>query len=451
MKKLFLLLLALSASKVYAQSTSSTWIDVTAPPYSAKNDCSADAAPAINSAIAGAPAGSGVIVFPTGCYLIDTQISDTNSAALLTYLGEGNVQLQASNITTPPSIIQFGNDSTSVGYRKIKNLYFNCNTSSSSDGIDLDGLHHSEFYDVTIASCSAGLRTTGTNTNNVSDRFFGGAIYTGSNGGDGIVLGNGANSWSFFGTRVVGASGASSCCGSGIDFEGYAGAFYGVQVSGWLIGIRLQGSNANGIPPQQGGMLISGSYLTNNTGAAIYVGGSLLGDRAAGLSITGNYIDCNNFVDSNGVKSNGIYALSAMGFNFTANQIRQCPGYSILGVSDGSGDPYGADNGFVGANSLDPGANVTLLGGQYTITSSLSTKSSNYTLRGADSQVNVTGNTAITVPHVSIAQQWTVFNSGTGNVALACDSGTINGQTSISLAPFTGKIVSTDGTNCFAL
>lgn len=48
------------------------------------------------------------------------------------------------------------------------------------------------------------------------------------------------------------------------------------------------------------------------------------------------------------------------------------------------------------------------------------------------------------------AGQWNVFNSGTGNVSLVCDQGTMNRQTSISLASQTGKTVTTDGTNCFA-
>lgn len=48
------------------------------------------------------------------------------------------------------------------------------------------------------------------------------------------------------------------------------------------------------------------------------------------------------------------------------------------------------------------------------------------------------------------AQRWDVFNSGTGNVSLVCDSGTINGQSSISVTSQTGKTVTTDGTNCFA-
>lgn len=57
---------------------------------------------------------------------------------------------------------------------------------------------------------------------------------------------------------------------------------------------------------------------------------------------------------------------------------------------------------------------------------------------------------SITIPHAMTAQRWDVFNSGTGNVSLVCDSGTINGQSSISVTSQTGKTVTTDGTNCFA-
>ena len=109
---IFLLFVGVSTP---AQSTSHSWIDVTASPYSAKNDCSADAGSAIGSAISGAPSGSGVIFFPAGCYLIQTQIVDKNASAYLTYLAEGNVEFRASS-TTPPSnsIIQFGNHTNTV-------------------------------------------------------------------------------------------------------------------------------------------------------------------------------------------------------------------------------------------------------------------------------------------------------------------------------------------------
>jgi len=73
-----------------------------------------------------------------------------------------------------------------------------------------------------------------------------------------------------------------------------------------------------------------------------------------------------------------------------------------------------------------------------------------YTLSGTDAWVNVTGNTTITVPHAMTAQRWDVFNSGTGNVSLVCDSGTINGNSSLSVVANSGKTVTTDGTNGFA-
>jgi hypothetical protein len=86
----------------------------------------------------------------------------------------------------------------------------------------------------------------------------------------------------------------------------------------------------------------------------------------------------------------------------------------------------------------------------------LITKSSNYTLTYADNWVNVTGTTTITVPHAAAEtglpnSQWRVFNSGSNTVTLQCDSGNMNGAASITLAANTGKTVTSDGTNCFAL
>jgi len=146
--------------------------------------------------------------------------------------------------------------------------------------------------------------------------------------------------------------------------------------------------------------------------------------------------------------STGIQIEQADSFTITGNRIRWCASYAINGYADGSNE--GADNGLVGANfielpqPLNGAQGIVLQGSNNTVASSLATKSSNYTLTGADSWINVTGNTAITIPHAMTAQQWTVFNSGTGNVSLACDMGTINGETSISLASQTGKTVTTD-------
>ena len=443
MKKLFLLALTLFASNAYAQSTSSTWIDVTSAAYGAKNDCSADAGPSINVAISHAPPGSGVIFFPAGCYLINTQIVDDNSAAWLSYIGEGNAMLLAQAGTNGQNIISFGiNTTNGVAYRKINNLFFNCN--NAIRGINADGLHDSEFYDVTIAKCQSGAHLEASGPNSYSNRFIGGAIYS-PRGVQGVTLGPGANSWSFFGTKIIGDP--LGCSGDGIDSSANSGAFYGLEVAGWCNGISLQ-LQTSAPPPQQGGVVISGShFLANQT--AILAGNPQV--KTAGLSISGNVIDCGG--NPNTSNTGGITLAAATGFRIVGNQITRCTGFSIFGQGPSSAGPpdFGAINGFMGANFLDPGAQVSLAGRYNTVTASLATVSVNYTLNGADSQVNVTGNTAITIPHAMTAQQWTVFNSGTGNVSLACDSGTINGQTSLSLAPQTGKTVTTDGTSCFAL
>lgn len=189
MKQLLLLAaIFFLASGARAQSTSSSWRDVTETQFAggAPNNCSADASAAINSAISGAPAGSGVIFFPAGCYLITTQIVDTNASAFLTYLGEGTVEFRASG-TPSGSVIQFGNDTTTVTDRQIENLYFNCNNINNIDGIHLDGLTHSAFDDVVIANCAgtgkAAMSTIGTNLNNYSNVYKGGTIFgTNSNG-----------------------------------------------------------------------------------------------------------------------------------------------------------------------------------------------------------------------------------------------------------------------------
>ena len=161
------------------------------------------------------------------------------------------------------------------------------------------------------------------------------------------------------------------------------------------------------------------------------------------MSITGNYIDCND--PTNG---NGIVVYSSDGYSISGNQIHQCGAAAIIGGAHSG--PQGADNGFVGPNALDPGAKVNEVGSRNTVTSSLSIKSSNYILAGSDSLIYVTGNTTIAIPPGLVARQWTVFNSGTGNVSLICGSGTIYCQTSLSLAPKTGKTATTDGKSCFA-
>jgi hypothetical protein len=78
------------------------------------------------------------------------------------------------------------------------------------------------------------------------------------------------------------------------------------------------------------------------------------------------------------------------------------------------------------------------------------TKTSAYTLTAADSWVNVTGTTTITVPHAIVGSRWVVFNSGSNTVTVQADSGNINGAANITLTANTGREITCDGTNCFA-
>ncbi len=78
------------------------------------------------------------------------------------------------------------------------------------------------------------------------------------------------------------------------------------------------------------------------------------------------------------------------------------------------------------------------------------TKSSGYTLTAADSWVNVTGTTTITVPRLIVGTRWVVFNSGSNTVTVQADSGNINGAANITLSANVGREITCDGTNCFA-
>jgi len=444
MKLLFLFALLLFATGVHAQATSSTWVDVTAPPYSAKNDCSLDAGPAINSAITNGP-GNMTPFFPVGCYLISTQIQDSRTSGgtvggytKITYLGYG-AEFRASSATPPSnSIIKFGDDSTTIRFRAVQGIYFNCN-GDVIDGIDLDGLTYSEFDGITITQCAgtADMRTVGSNVNNYVNNVFGGYIYAPAPTTSGVLLGNGANVWNFYGTQIVAYNGTNS--GIGIDFNGKSGGAYGVDVEVFTTSIRV------GYSTGAQGITIAGSYIAGHVNN--YVGILLgkqgtAGSAATGITITGNYILCNSSTGSDGVQIQ-----QANGFSITGNKFESCASHAVNGYADGTNQ--GADNGLVGPNTIT-GNGVSLLGSNNTVTNSIVTKSANYTLNGADSWINITGNNTVTVPHAMTGQQWNVFNSGTGNVGLVCDSGTINGLISIQLSANTGKTVSTDGTNCFA-
>lgn len=442
-----------------AQSTSSTWIDITSTypsvPYNAPKDCSGDASAAINAAITnatpapGKPATGFVIFFPTGCYLINSRILDVNtSAAALTYLGFGNVELRAG--TASGSIIQFGNDSTTVSLRKVVNLKFNC-YSSSIDGIDLDGLVDSEFDDVDIRACRGSsnwhLRTVGNNANNYSNVYIGGVIVADASDANGVSLGANlstpsyevTNAWTFIGTKILGYG--STPTGMGLDFEGAGSSLSSSVVSNWGTGVALVSNNTSSVP--RGGFQISGNYIENNQYFGIRVGAAgTAGSLGAGVNIAGNYVNCN------GLGQTGISLQQAKGFSITGNHIKNCTSNAIISSPDSTNQ--GADCGFVGANFIDGGQPVLLQGSNSTVASSISSQSSAYTLKGTDSWVNVSGTTTITVPNNLIGQRWDVFNSGSGTLTLACYSGTINGSASVSLSAGTGKTVTTDGTNCFA-
>jgi hypothetical protein len=445
---LFTLTLLLAAS-ARAQSTSGTWTDVTASPYNAKNDCSADAGPAINSAITNGP-GNMVLFFPVGCYLISTQIVDARTSGgtigsnvKITYFGYG-AEFRASS-TSPPtnSIIKFGNDSTTIRYRTIQGIFFNCNN-DAIDGVDLDGLTYSEFDGITISQCAgtADMRTVGTNNNNYTNKVVGGYIYaTGST--NGVQLANNytaTNLWTFYGTVFGGYGGGST--GTAIDFNGAGGGIYSADIEGWSVGLKLGYSNQYF---GAHGFTVTGSYFESNT-YAIVMGsaGYASGYVATGINVTSNYINCNNVANTYGVD-----ILQANGFSITGNRFNQCTVWAINGDADGT--YQGADNGFISANEITGGNGIQLLGSNNTVTNSIATKSANYTLSGADSWINATGGITVTVPHAMTGQRWTVFNSGSTSITLACDSGkTINGASFLFVSSETGKTVTTDGTNCFA-
>jgi len=458
-RNLILLALCLLAKTAQGQSSSSSWIDVTVPPYSAKNDCSTDAGGKINLAIDAVPsAQSGVVFFPAGCYLIGTQVVDHNYAAAgITFLGFGRVEFRAYKAEPPTnSMMQFGLDDTNtIQRRKIVNIFFNCN-SAMVDGIDIYNLVDSEFDDVDIVGChgtevrpSWHLRTVGASAgrsySNYSNVYIGGVIDADGPYENGVSLGTNsvaanANAWSFFGTKILGNPTYQT--GTGLDFEGAAGGFYGGVVSEWAIGIAVAG-NSPASSGQIGGFHISGSYIEDNAYYGIRLGNAgSAGSKAVGVTIDGNYINCNNRGQY------GVEVEQASGYSILSNYFVECTSAAIRGLADGTNQ--GADNGFVGPNFISGGQPASLSGSGNTVTTSFSTQSAAYTLTGSDTWVNVTGSTTVTVPHALTGQRWDVFNSGSATVTLACDSGTINGASALSLAANTGRSVTADGTNCFA-
>ena len=355
----------------------------------------------------------------------------------------------------PPtnSMMQFGADNTNViQRRKIVNIYFDCNT-DTIDGIDLYNLVDSEFDDVDIASChgtatnySYHLRTVGNthNYSNYNNVYVGGVIDADGPYENGVSLGRNsanANAWVFFGTKILGHLSSPGTGGTGLDFEGAAGGIYGGTVSDWDVGITVASNNPGS--GQIGGFHISGNYIENNAYYGIRLGNAgAAGGKAVGVTIDGNYINCNS------IGQYGVELEQTSGYSIISNYLPSCTSAPIRGLSDATNQ--GADNGFVGSNFIYGAQPVSLSGSGNTVTTSFSTQSAAYTLAGTDTWINVTGTTTVTVPHALTGQKWDVFNSGAGTVTLVCDSGTINGASSLSLAANSGQSITVDGTNCFA-
>jgi hypothetical protein len=105
----------------------------------------------------------------------------------------------------------------------------------------------------------------------------------------------------------------------------------------------------------------------------------------------------------------------------------------------------------LGIDTTSPVAHTLTQNGGYVCP--IATKSSAYTLATGDCRIQVTGTTTITIPHTlpaaGLTNIWHIF-SVSGTTTLACDSGTINGSATITVANNTGKDAYADGTNCFA-
>ncbi len=138
--------------------------------------------------------------------------------------------------------------------------------------------------------------------------------------------------------------------------------------------------------------------------------------------------------EGNGSSSAGCSAAVANKANVQSMILLPGDGNGFYSYSKASNPSVAADGGF--ATDFTPVSSAT-------------------TLSYAHSWYSVTGTTSITVPHLPLKTNyppnvWTVFNAGTGTVTLACDSGTINGTSTVALGAKTGAQVTSDGTNCWA-
>lgn len=419
---------------VRANTDPPTWLDVTN--YGADPSCTSDSGSAINSTISAASAPGQVIFFPKGCYLINTQIVDTNSTPGLTYLGFGRVELSAGS-SLSGSIIKLGNDSTTITRRRLDDLYFECNSRSGIDGIDLDGLTNSEFVNIEIRDCANfGLRTVGSNNNNYQDVFEGGGIAAEDAGAFGISLTYATNDWVFKGVKV-GNSTSGTPTGIGIEFEGAGDSCFGCQVSGWNIGIAIAPSGYNG---GAYATEISGGYFENNRQYQIQAGyyGSQ-SDKVYGLTIHGAYFSATNSTSP----SVCIDLEQVDSYHVFGNEFNSCKSDNIWAHADvsTSGDYEGADNGVIGPNHSDGsapdlyssyGSNITYIaGGQIKQLNSKSVcnSSASPAVCGSDANGSIVlaaGSSTVTVDTTAVttnSQILLTFDSSLGSrLGVTCNS-----------------------------
>ena len=353
----------LVAGSVRANTDPPTWLDVTSLPSgpNAVPGCVSDSGPGINNAISLATSPGTVIFFPTGCYLIATQIVDTQQVGGITYLGFGRVELSAGCVGTTclsGSIIKFGGNNSStqtVSRRRIEDFYFECNSRSGIDGIDIDGLTNSEFINVEIRDCATfGLRTVGSNANNYKNIFEGGGVATTTLSATGFYLAGGTTNWTFKGTRAAWL-GTGSPTGVGFELNGSGNSCLGCDAEGWYTGLAI-GVDATDTTD---GIDVSGGYFENNVRADIQVGYTSSGAIARGVSIRGAYLH------GNSVTSRCIELDQVNGFTISGNEFLNCVTYNVLAVADGTNQ--GADNGLIDSNSYEGSATNDLLGSNITL------------------------------------------------------------------------------------
>jgi len=243
--------------------------------------------------------------------------------------------------------------------------------------------------------------------------------------------------------------------------------------SGTLYGFRAQGGAGGGNTFINENQLIDMQLYSGGTGTGASFAASSVSDmllstptienNATGIfSLSGNSISCADCDISSNTTNISDPNLNIVFYNGRGPQL----GSQNFGVDqNGNVKVYGlcfasnscSQNAMNGPTGWSVQANGTT---SYIVnpgwiamkgfSTSLTTKSSPYTLTSSDRWINVTGTTTITVPHAIVGQSWVVFNSGSNTVTIQADSGNINGAASVTRGANTGYEITCDGTNCFA-